>query len=156
MGRVSEVVLPGGSQPGFARHVAANLKRGDVLELNEYGLGYLPLIDLQVWAKRKGTRFWTIDDEPVAIGGIDDGKHPWLFTTDRVREVKKSCHKIAKQIIRDGLEKEPELWNYVSRANVDSLVWLYALGAKFDEEKMYSFSQSGGVFVKFFWRREDV
>lgn len=131
-------------------HIAFHMKDSDRIELADYGLGYDEMVHLPLWSKRPGTILWLAEDgEPVGVGGLDD-ESPWLFTTNRITQLRVSAHREAKALIAEWVEKKGRIWNYVSTENLDSCLWLHALGASFSIET-YRFSPTGGTFRMFSW-----
>lgn len=133
----------------IALAVAMDLKESDQIEIAQYGLGYRPEVQIPEWSALPGSLAWVDDRGPIAVGGLNENR-PWLFTTPRIKTVRLAAHKLARAKIARWTEDHGLISNFVSSANQDSIVWLYALGARFAAESV-RFSPTGGRFIRFWW-----
>lgn len=98
--------------------------------------------------------------EPIAMFGIGTPKYfsreapIWFLSSDKIDDIRIRFLRNSKKFIEYFLRIYPTLVNYVDARNVESIKWLWFLGANIEEAKPYGIEQK--PFHRFTFRRKDA
>ena len=120
------------SRPEHAALLSANLRRGDILEVEATGLK----AKQAVWRSYRASHMrksYFVDGKIAAMMGCSGGMlsdigHPWLLTTPEVEKIPITFVKEAKKGVAEMLERHSELNNYVDASYHQALRLLSVLG----------------------------
>ena len=125
-----------------ARHVAHNLRQGDIDELHAYKLDIRPAIMvIEGYQDSTWCRVAVIDDEAALIYGVTpthkEGEGVvWMLATDKIMQFSREFVRGCRGEVAEMQKLYPKkLFNYVHKDNAVAKTWLKWLGFKINEKE---------------------
>lgn len=133
----------------FILELTEKMRDQDLKEMAASGIyDYLEEVAKTVEYSEQCCKVITDDGQLICGFGIIPAKlgaQIWFLGTDLIKNYRKSFVKISAKILLGWVKKYGRLFNFVSTENIDGIIWLEHMGAKFEKKLDYN----GHVFLQF-------